>query len=64
MPIRCQESCIYYGINYPKQSCKLVIIVPILRLEKSKQEAIDLSKVTGLLGSGSGLTSLPSVPGA
>lgn len=54
MPIWCQESCIYYYlIHFPKQSCQLVIIVPVLQMEKSQQEVIDLPKVSGRVGSGS-----------
>lgn len=46
MSIRCQEFCIYYLTNFPKQPCKLVIKGPMFQMEKSNQEAIDLFKVT------------------
>lgn len=49
----CQESCIFYLKNFSKQPCKLVLMVPILQMEKFKHEANDLSKVTRLVNSGS-----------
>ena len=52
VPIRCQESGIYYLMNFPKQPCQLVIMVPILQMKKPKQEQLsDWSRVTRLLSS-------------
>lgn len=40
MTIPCQEFCIYYPVNISKQPCKIVLMVPILQVEKYQQEVI------------------------